>query len=74
MCADEDIRTVVAFQAFAGVCQRGTARGPRRGAREHIPEPCAQPSTDGADPGSGRPADSDMNHTATPPTTAAAIM
>ncbi|CAL9538380.1 hypothetical protein SUDANB6_04205 [Streptomyces sp. enrichment culture] len=34
----------------------------------------AQRSTAGAEPGSGRPADSDMNHTATPPTTAAAIM
>lgn len=30
-------------------------------------------STAGAEPGSGRPADSVMNHTATPPTTAAAI-
>lgn len=31
-------------------------------------------STDGAEPGSGLPADSVMNHTAAPPTTAAAIM
>ncbi|CAK7285046.1 hypothetical protein SGPA1_30919 [Streptomyces misionensis JCM 4497] len=31
-------------------------------------------STAGAEPGSGRPADSDIRHTAKPPTTAAAIM
>lgn len=31
-------------------------------------------STEGAEPGSGRPADSAMNHTAAPPITAAAIM
>ncbi len=30
--------------------------------------------SEGPEPGSGRPADSVMNHTATPPTTAAAIM
>ncbi|GEK00644.1 hypothetical protein TNCT1_29200 [Streptomyces sp. 1-11] len=31
-------------------------------------------STEGAEPGSGRPADSDIRQTAKPPTTAAAIM
>nr|BFD85103.1 hypothetical protein StreXyl84_45040 [Streptomyces sp. Xyl84] len=33
-----------------------------------------QDSSDGGEPGSGRPADSVMNHTATPPISDAAIM
>ncbi|GHE91353.1 hypothetical protein GCM10018785_67420 [Streptomyces longispororuber] len=38
------------------------------------PRPRGQAQWEGADPGSGRPADSAMRQTAKPPTTAAAIM
>ncbi len=50
-----------------------TPHPPRTGRRRHLASGRGL-STAGAEPGSGRPADSDMNHTATPPITAAAIM
>ncbi len=58
----------------------GTAApGRSRGRRWEVgwagrPERGAQASTEGAEPGSGRPADSAMNQTAAPPISEAAIM
>ncbi len=52
---------------------RATTKHPHP-AHHHHPYGAYRLSTAGAEPGSGRPADSDIRHTANPPTTAAAIM
>ncbi len=55
---------------------RGPGASPAGAGRTPPRDPCGayRRSTAGAEPGSGRPADSDMRHTAKPPITAAAIM
>ncbi|GAA1039075.1 hypothetical protein GCM10009566_21970 [Streptomyces murinus] len=55
-----------------GIARRATT-GPQSAIHPH-PYGAYRLSTAGAEPGSGRPAVSDIRHTANPPITAAAIM
>ncbi len=57
-----------------GAGNRATSHDGPHSAIHPRPYGAYRPSTAGAEPGRGRPAVSDIRHTANPPTTAAAIM